>query len=239
MDSSRLSTRTKSSNTLKIKPNLIKELQKIAKQTATPTSRRNILKNVVMPQTTRAMATGKSYENLMQKSKISAPKANSSSRKPTAKLTSKSPSKDLSPTLKKKNSESSLKLAKKTESSIKKPLTPHSSMKFFKNSPRAANSTLKKSLIVLSKTKKSETKVKVSEKMITAMSSRSRIGTIGGKQKPQNQDEYLIVKNFAQCKCQTLLGVMDGHGIFGHEVSSFVKKQLPLLVENNLPYEGN
>lgn len=30
---------------------------------------------------------------------------------------------------------------------------------------------------------------------------------------------------------------MDGHGIFGHEVSAFVKRQLPLLIENNLPYE--
>ena len=30
---------------------------------------------------------------------------------------------------------------------------------------------------------------------------------------------------------------MDGHGIYGHDVSLFVKKQLPLLIENNLPYE--
>jgi len=80
---------------------------------------------------------------------------------------------------------------------------------------------------------------RLSTKLITGICSKTATGTVNGKPKPNNQDDFFILGSYAQSKSQTLLGVMDGHGVYGHEVSAFVKRQLPLLVENNLPYEGN
>jgi serine/threonine protein phosphatase PrpC len=44
-----------------------------------------------------------------------------------------------------------------------------------------------------------------------------------------------VIHNFGNCENQTFISVMDGHGPYGHEVSSFIKKQLPLLIESFLP----
>ena len=76
------------------------------------------------------------------------------------------------------------------------------------------------------------------ENKISDLSFRSAKGSKQGIAKPHNQDDLLIIKNFAKVKNQTLLGVFDGHGKFGHKVSSFVKAQLPYLVENSFPREA-
>ena len=69
---------------------------------------------------------------------------------------------------------------------------------------------------------------------------RTRTGSYNGIQKPQNQDSFLIVHDFAGCKYQFLFGVYDGHGspytgVNGHEVSGYLKKHLPLCLEHHLP----
>ena len=285
-----ITLRSKSSSTIKPKPNLIKELQKLAKQSVTPTSRRNLLKGVGGPQTTRAGATGKSYENAVNKSKLLLSQGTLSNKRPVSTSIGKNTSKTGSKLLKKnsesslvsnstrKNSEPSLThssstkiteinrfLALKPKESFlsssktstkisisppkktcgeaieKKVSTPRSIQKILKQSPRSGSS--KKSLVFLPKPKKVQnnsemmTSPRQSENLVTHLGSRTRTGTINGKPKPQNQDDYFIIPNFSQCRNQLFLGVMDGHGIFGHEVSAFVKRQLPLLIENNLPYE--
>lgn len=269
-----MSLRSKSSVSLKPNLNLIKELQKIAKQSATPSARRSLLKSVVVPQTTRAAATGKSYENHLEKTKITFSQGNLTGKRPATGTSGKSRVKTAAKPVK-KNSES-LALKRKasdaslTQSSfgksseikhsalktssesrknllqhstspkkiienvLKKSQTPKSSQKFTKTNSN--ENFLKKPLVLLSKKLQNS---KVLEKVLTTLSSRTRTGTINGKQKPQNQDDFFIIQNFGQCKQQVLLGVMDGHGIFGHEVSTFVKRQLPLFIENNLPYEGD
>ena len=68
---------------------------------------------------------------------------------------------------------------------------------------------------------------------ISKFSFRTRTGCINGVPKPQNQDSYLLVSDYA-CKNQTLMGVYDGHGTSGHDVSGFVKKVLPAHLESNL-----
>lgn len=235
MDSLHLSLRSKSSSGLKNKPSLIKELQKIAKQVTTPTSRRSLLKNVIVPQTTRASATGKSYENSIKKFKTSNSHSNLSIKKSSTKSSSKTPSKDSKLKSSKHLSEPSLSgLKKSTDGPIRLPLTPKSSIKLVKSSPKALTSA-KKLFNLLTKEK---IIAKQPKKSIKAISSRTCTGTINGKPKPNNQDEMFILPNFAQCKAQSLIGVLDGHGIYGHEVSAFVKRQLPLMIENNLPYEG-
>ena len=40
----------------------------------------------------------------------------------------------------------------------------------------------------------------------------------------------MVLKDFAGIKELYMLGVMDGHGVFGHTVSSFVKTNLPLIL---------
>ena len=192
MELSHLSTRNKSSITLKNKPNLIKEFQKVAKQIFTPTSRRKILKNTAIPQTTRANDS-KSNENFIQNSKI----ANSLSKKSTIKLLDKLSLKDLSPRLNKKHVESSMALPKKAELSIKSQLSPQSSLKLFNRNPKGVTYNLKRSYFTLPESKKCETRAKAVKKSITELCFRSRIGTIDGSPKPQNQDEYLIIKKYA------------------------------------------
>jgi serine/threonine protein phosphatase PrpC len=40
----------------------------------------------------------------------------------------------------------------------------------------------------------------------------------------------LFIKDFADMRNLYMLGVMDGHGVFGHTVSQFVKLNLPIIL---------
>lgn len=70
---------------------------------------------------------------------------------------------------------------------------------------------------------------------------RTRTGSFNGTPKPQNQDSYLIMHDFAKCKHQFLFGVYDGHGqryagVNGHEVSAYIKRMLPIHLESAIPH---
>ena len=45
-----------------------------------------------------------------------------------------------------------------------------------------------------------------------------------------NQDSYVVQKNFNGINDLWMMGVMDGHGVNGHQVSSFVKINLPAIL---------
>jgi serine/threonine protein phosphatase PrpC len=45
-----------------------------------------------------------------------------------------------------------------------------------------------------------------------------------------NQDSFLVLKDFAGFKDLYMLGVMDGHGVFGHTVSQFTRTNLPIIL---------
>ena len=47
-----------------------------------------------------------------------------------------------------------------------------------------------------------------------------------------NQDAYFYQKDFAGIPNLWALGVMDGHGVNGHQVSAFVKTNLPLILQH-------
>lgn len=72
-------------------------------------------------------------------------------------------------------------------------------------------------------------------KVVVRFAHRTRTGSIEGIPKPQNQDNYLILHDFAGCKYQFLLGVYDGHGVNGHLVSEYIKKNLPHALEQHYP----
>jgi serine/threonine protein phosphatase PrpC len=54
-----------------------------------------------------------------------------------------------------------------------------------------------------------------------------------GKEKP-NQDNYFIYNNFNNDSNNIYMGVCDGHGDYGHEISSFLVTNLPLVLGNFL-----
>ena len=56
-----------------------------------------------------------------------------------------------------------------------------------------------------------------------------------GKPKPYNQDAFIIHPNLQGSRGQYLFAVCDGHGMYGHDVSSFVKHTLPYSVEDCYP----
>ena len=61
-----------------------------------------------------------------------------------------------------------------------------------------------------------------------------KVGDSGTLQKKLNQDNYFINHNFLGNSNYTFLGVCDGHGIFGQNVSSYLKEHLPMNVQEVL-----
>jgi len=69
-------------------------------------------------------------------------------------------------------------------------------------------------------------------KVIENIQSKSVVGSVNGRAKKANQDSFFIIPNFNNTSFQTLLGVMDGHGLFGDHVSSFLKAYLPTFISS-------
>ena len=72
-------------------------------------------------------------------------------------------------------------------------------------------------------------------KVIVRFAHKTRTGSIEGIPKPQNQDSFLILHDFCACKNQFLFGVYDGHGVNGHLVSDYIKKNLPHVLDHHFP----
>ena len=63
----------------------------------------------------------------------------------------------------------------------------------------------------------------------------TKIGKFAGKPKPNNQDSFKCISNFAQNHSSYFFGVFDGHGHFGHKVSELVKDKFPCHVASCFP----
>ena len=70
--------------------------------------------------------------------------------------------------------------------------------------------------------------------LITAIGIRTRTGMMHGRRKKFNQDTYQVIHNCAGVRGQCLFSVFDGHGMYGHEVSAFLRKMIPGTVGNAL-----
>ena len=57
---------------------------------------------------------------------------------------------------------------------------------------------------------------------------------LAGDEKKVNQDNYFIFKNFVQGFENIYMGVCDGHGYYGHEVSGFIKENLPMHLNHSI-----
>ena len=51
---------------------------------------------------------------------------------------------------------------------------------------------------------------------------------LSGEEKKVNQDRYFIFHNFVTGFENIFMGVLDGHGYFGHEVSEYIRENLPM-----------
>lgn len=70
--------------------------------------------------------------------------------------------------------------------------------------------------------------------VITRCGYKTQTGSVMGKKKKHNQDNWLISQKVQGCKGQYLLAVCDGHGDKGHKVSALIRKYLPNTVEESL-----
>lgn len=64
-------------------------------------------------------------------------------------------------------------------------------------------------------------------RVIDKLSWKTKTGLLNGHPKRFNQDSYLLSTDFGSVKNQLYVGVMDGHGIYGHEASKYVRQHLP------------
>lgn len=75
--------------------------------------------------------------------------------------------------------------------------------------------------------------MKVNKKIINSFDL-MRAGYQGPGLKKNNQDNYFHYKNFLGDRGQMYLGVCDGHGMNGHDVSLFLRNTLPHVMEDEL-----
>jgi serine/threonine protein phosphatase PrpC len=51
-----------------------------------------------------------------------------------------------------------------------------------------------------------------------------------------NQDQYLVMPHLGEYRRTHFFAVCDGHGVFGREVSEYVKNNLSMNVEQGIKY---
>ena len=65
-----------------------------------------------------------------------------------------------------------------------------------------------------------------------------KVGNSGSFQKKLNQDNYFITNHFLGKNDYTFVGVCDGHGVYGQNISSYLKEHLPLNVQDELIHQN-
>ena len=73
-----------------------------------------------------------------------------------------------------------------------------------------------------------------SEKNISKIDSLCEKGYVGRNIEKKNQDNFFIYKNFMNNDNYIFMGVCDGHGILGHEVSGYLVYNIPLTLNDKL-----
>lgn len=67
--------------------------------------------------------------------------------------------------------------------------------------------------------------------IVERYSCKTRQGYIPNTKKT-NQDAYILQRDFAGIKGCWLMGVFDGHGVNGHLVSDFCKRNIPICLSS-------
>ena len=70
--------------------------------------------------------------------------------------------------------------------------------------------------------------------LIANLAFKSRPGALPGKPIKTNQDSYIVIPKFLGDSNIGFYAVADGHGLYGHNVSRFVKRILPSTIAFHL-----
>ena len=70
--------------------------------------------------------------------------------------------------------------------------------------------------------------------MVSNFAALTKTGLIGSKRKQNNQDNHCEIYNFVDNVNMLFTAVMDGHGLHGHDASSFVKDTLSNNIASKL-----
>jgi len=65
------------------------------------------------------------------------------------------------------------------------------------------------------------------DSILSNLAFKSRPGALPGKPIKTNQDSYIVASRMLNLQNCGLYAVADGHGLYGHFVSRFIKKVLP------------
>lgn len=79
-----------------------------------------------------------------------------------------------------------------------------------------------------------QTIIPISANFINRCMFKSRVGTVYGKNKKENQDSFIIYSNLLGSQSNYLFSVCDGHGNNGHKVSRYLKHSFPSIFEKHL-----
>jgi len=71
-------------------------------------------------------------------------------------------------------------------------------------------------------------------KYVRSMHELSKKGFAGENVKKVNQDNYFVYKNFLNDPNSMYISVLDGHGTHGHDVSKYLKDNLPVNMHREL-----
>jgi serine/threonine protein phosphatase PrpC len=71
---------------------------------------------------------------------------------------------------------------------------------------------------------------------VTKFAFATKTGLSPSNPKKQNQDNWITIPHFCQLKYAHFFSVCDGHGQYGEKVSDFLKKRLPLYLEQEYKY---
>lgn len=214
-------SRSKSSHMLTLKTS---EIFSPPKHSLTPSSQKKIAQKISMPLTTRAHPSSDKYVRLSEK-----PRLIKSTYIPSCtRALTKDQKQQLTPKF-------ILASAPQPHTKPKKclPKTPSifwNAKTIFKKPPSIIP---KKSLLI--KIPEPYNTSKTNENPLKSYQARTQTGSSNGKTKSHNQDTCLTLENYNQSSHQHLFGIFDGHGLFGHEVSNFVKKILPAYLSKSLP----
>ena len=72
------------------------------------------------------------------------------------------------------------------------------------------------------------------KKIVSKLESICKVGYAGPGVKKKNQDNFFIYKNFIDDSDTIFLGVCDGHGMFGHDISGYLVNMLPQNLHESL-----
>lgn len=122
--------------------------------------------------------------------------------------------------------------------SYQNPIKINKALKEYPNHVNLIHKTNSASKIVINKEEAKKINVIKNTKKIGQIDSLSQKGFAGQGVKKENQDRYFIHYNLNNETSSIFMGVCDGHGLYGHEVSEYLSSILPKELDSLLKVQS-